>query len=225
MARPHPVSHRYQNTGPIISDETPSMAGVILAEVEKSVNGTELGEDEDPLDEDDEEEFKDWHSGHLLAEGQKDELEEEPDMNEPGLSLGSFVEKAAGSKRKSAQPMRIGGAKKKGEQSDEEEEEDYGEGLEDKAEKEDGAELEEESLSKRLKTEHRSLPSSASLSPNSTMSTAESPASPKYTYEIRLAAVLRRRLCFCCRCFGGVLFVVGWLLWCALFVSVSLLGF
>ncbi|RNA04799.1 zinc finger basonuclin-1-like [Brachionus plicatilis] len=37
MARPHPVSHRYQNTGPIISDDQPSMAGVILAEVEKTV--------------------------------------------------------------------------------------------------------------------------------------------------------------------------------------------
>ena len=47
MARPHPVSHRYQNTGPIISDEQPSMAGVILAEVEKSVNGTVDDEDED----------------------------------------------------------------------------------------------------------------------------------------------------------------------------------
>ena len=45
MARPHPVSHRYQNTGPIISEDQPSMAGVILAEVEKSVNGT-VEEDE-----------------------------------------------------------------------------------------------------------------------------------------------------------------------------------
>lgn len=46
MARPHPVSHRYQNTGPIISDDQPSMAGVILAEVEKSVNGTVEDNDE-----------------------------------------------------------------------------------------------------------------------------------------------------------------------------------
>ena len=37
MTRPHPVSHRYQNTGPIISDDQPSMAGMILAEVEKTV--------------------------------------------------------------------------------------------------------------------------------------------------------------------------------------------
>ena len=47
MARPHPVSHRYQNTGPIISDDQPSMAGVILAEVEKSVNGTIEDENEE----------------------------------------------------------------------------------------------------------------------------------------------------------------------------------
>jgi hypothetical protein len=40
MARPHPVSHRYQNTGPIISDDQPSLAGVILAEVEKTVHVT-----------------------------------------------------------------------------------------------------------------------------------------------------------------------------------------
>ena len=38
MARPHPVSHRYQKTGPIISEEQPSMAGIILAEVEKTVS-------------------------------------------------------------------------------------------------------------------------------------------------------------------------------------------
>lgn len=48
MARPHPVSHRYQNTGPIISDDQPSMAGVILAEVEKSVTGL-VGGDEDEI--------------------------------------------------------------------------------------------------------------------------------------------------------------------------------
>jgi hypothetical protein len=53
MARPHPVSHRYQNTGPIISDDQPSMAGVILAEVEKSVTGL-TGGDEDELALDDE---------------------------------------------------------------------------------------------------------------------------------------------------------------------------
>ena len=40
MARPHPVSHRYQNTGPIISDEQPSMAGVLLAEVETKVKSS-----------------------------------------------------------------------------------------------------------------------------------------------------------------------------------------
>ena len=58
MARPHPVSHRYQNTGPIISDDQPSMAGVILAEVEKSVTGL-TGGDEDELALDDE-----AHGGH-----------------------------------------------------------------------------------------------------------------------------------------------------------------
>ena len=51
MARPHPVSHRYQNTGPIISEDQPSMAGVILAEVEKSVNGTVEDEENDNEDE------------------------------------------------------------------------------------------------------------------------------------------------------------------------------
>ncbi len=65
MARPHPVSHRYQSTGPIISDEQPSMAGVILAEVEKSVNGTE-GEEE----EEEEEEMD-----NQLCEDEMDELE------------------------------------------------------------------------------------------------------------------------------------------------------
>ena len=53
MARPHPVSHRYQNTGPIISDDQPSMAGVILAEVEKSVNGTVEDDDENNMNEND----------------------------------------------------------------------------------------------------------------------------------------------------------------------------
>ena len=52
MARPHPVSHRYQNTGPIISDEQPSLAGAILAEVEKTtVNVKSNGGDEDEEDE------------------------------------------------------------------------------------------------------------------------------------------------------------------------------
>lgn len=59
MARPHPVSHRYQKTGPIISEDQPSMAGIILAEVEKTVssNGNNSlpasvtnGDDDDELD-------------------------------------------------------------------------------------------------------------------------------------------------------------------------------
>ncbi len=207
MARPHPVSHRYQNTGPIISDEQPSMAGVILAEVEKSVNGTELdGEDEidNQLGEDDEEEWpcqdeqNDQKDADLDLDADDNDADDNDDDGEEesavsGVNLGAFIgsagEKVTGSKRKSAQPMRIGGIVAKNELNEED--------LDEKNEKED-VELEghgqdegfsgmdeedvddeiEESACKRLKTdddddndnEHRSLSCSRSLSPNSTLS-------------------------------------------------------
>lgn len=81
MARPHPVSHRYQNTGPIISDDQPSMAGVILAEVEKSVNGTEGEEEMDNQLCEDEMDELDAYKNEDIEEGVIDKEYGEEDVN------------------------------------------------------------------------------------------------------------------------------------------------
>ncbi|CAF0859923.1 unnamed protein product [Brachionus calyciflorus] len=77
MARPHPVSHRYQNTGPIISDAQPSMAGVILAEVEKTV----VPKSSNPLDA--------MSSSNLEMNEYEDNDEQDLNMNEETNSLNN----------------------------------------------------------------------------------------------------------------------------------------
>ncbi|RNA43810.1 zinc finger basonuclin-2-like [Brachionus plicatilis] len=94
MARPHPVSHRYQNTGPIISDDQPSMASVILAEVEKTV-GSNL---EEPTDQQDQPHTQDYEANN----DQAIDLSINREMN----GLAKFNASQT-SKRKSLNPMRI----------------------------------------------------------------------------------------------------------------------
>jgi hypothetical protein len=48
MARPHPISHRYPTTGPIIGDDRPSMAGMFLADIEKVKRSNSVSNDEMP---------------------------------------------------------------------------------------------------------------------------------------------------------------------------------
>ena len=48
MARPHPISHRYPTTGPIIGDDRPSMAGMFLADIEKVKRSSSVSNDEMP---------------------------------------------------------------------------------------------------------------------------------------------------------------------------------
>lgn len=219
MARPHPVSHRYQNTGPIISEEQPSMAGMILAEVEKSVNGTEIDEEMDNQLDDDEmnlednfqnteqskdsleeskhetNEYNDLENNFQHTEQSKDsidpennEFEDQEINNTENSNVNSnHIASSSSSKRKSTQPMRIMSqivAKVKSSLADitlpsvqqqkrasseaESDSEDNTDDLKNKSNDYEVGEL-GESLSKKIKTAH-SMPSSASLSPNSTMS-------------------------------------------------------
>ena len=46
MARPHPISHRYPTTGPIIGDDRPSMAGMFLADIEKVKRSNSVSNDD-----------------------------------------------------------------------------------------------------------------------------------------------------------------------------------
>jgi hypothetical protein len=134
MARPHPVSHRYQKTGPIISEEQPSMAGVILAEVEKTVgaiqahsdlivnvnsnhsnntNNNSLNNTQQNLDDvnyDDEDGGEDYQvdMGNFEEEEEEDhdDLEDGEVNNEFNMN-GSCAGMRNGSKRKSSNPIRI----------------------------------------------------------------------------------------------------------------------
>ena len=120
MTRPHPVSHRYQNTGPIISDDQPSMAGMILAEVEKTVGSklspmdaskSSIALNETEYDED----LNEDTSSFYEAEAEHEDYEANDDgaidlsINKQTNNLENLKASQinSASKRKSLNPMRI----------------------------------------------------------------------------------------------------------------------
>ncbi len=78
MARPHPISHRYPTTGPIISEERPSMAGVFLADVDK-LDGSSKADGCSIADE--EEDHLDGHHHDADMDGEDDDLEDGDDAS------------------------------------------------------------------------------------------------------------------------------------------------